>query len=175
MTTDFQKNPPPPGPLLWISITLLWGTLFYFTSVFMLAIASSRLGEELFDPSRAELFRVCAVHAGVLVIFALVAMMVKRLFEPGAEKQVQRRVAIREGRGEKLFISLAGSIASGFFFTCLTAGTFILSRKVTGIAVHFTLQAVLLAALFNIAAGLGASLFVGIVFLVAKVGTNKKY
>ncbi len=174
MTTDSTKNPPPPGPLLWVSITLLWGSLFYFTSVFMLGLASSRLGEGAFDPSRAELFRVYGIHAGVLVVFAFAAMMVKRLFDPRSEQQVQRRVAIREGRGEKLFVSFAGSIATSFFFTGLTALTFMLSQGYTGRAVHFTLPVVLLAGLFNIAAGLGASLFVGLVFLVAKVGRKKQ-
>jgi hypothetical protein len=163
-----KKTPAPPGVAIWISVTLLWGTVFYWTSIVMLKLASVKLGQGLFDPSKIKLFGVYGIHAGVLIVFALVAMLVKRMIDPGAQKQIQRKQAIAEGRGEKLFVSFAGSIATSFFFTGLTALTILVSSPLFGYAAGFTLPVVLLAGLFNIAAGVAASLVVGLVFLIKK-------
>ena len=171
MATTTQKAPP--GVFIWVSVTLLWGTLFFFSSVFMLNLASLRLGHAPFNPSQSELFSVYGIHASVLVLFALAAMMVKQVLDPGSRKQLQRWQNIEEGKGEKLFISFAGSLATSFFFTGLTAATFLASSRILGFTVDFTLQVVFLAALFNIAAGIAASVFVGIVFLVTGVGRKK--
>jgi len=109
----------------------------------------------------------------VLVVFALAAMLVKNSIQPGGKQQIQRWQAISEGKGEKLFISFAGSIATSFFFTGLTAMTFLGSAGILGLTVSFTIPVVLLAALLNIGAGLTASLIVGFVFLIAQVGRKK--
>ncbi|EAT60013.1 hypothetical protein [Chlorobium ferrooxidans] len=168
MASPIKKTPAPPGVATWVLVTLLWGTLFYWTSIFMLRLASAKLGQGYFNAQQSELFTVYGIHAGVLVLFALVAMMVRQLLDPGASKQVARKVAIAEGKGEKVFISFAGSIATSFFFTGLTALTLAVSSSRVGFDADFTLPVVLLAASYNIAAGLCASLFVGVVFLIAQ-------
>ena len=173
MYSTTNKNPKPPGVAIWVLVTLLWGTVFFGTSVFMLRYAALLLGQGMFSPSRSEIFNSYGIHAGVLIVFALIAMMVKNMVEPGSQKQMQRWKSISEGKGEKLFISFAGSIATSFFFTGLTAMTFLLSAAAFGFVVSFTIPVVLTAALLNIGAGLAASLIVGLVFLVAKVGTKK--
>ena len=173
MASQTQKAPAPPGVAIWVSVTLLWGTVFYSTSIFMLRLASIWLGQGFFNPSWSELYRVYGIHAGVLVVFALLAMLVKNLLEPGGQKQIQRWQNISEGKGEKLFISFAGSIATSFFFTGLTAATFLGSSGMLGVTVDLTLPVVLLAGVLNIAAGLGASLVVGFIFLIAKIGMKK--
>jgi hypothetical protein len=170
-TTD--KNPKPPGVAIWVLVTLLWGTVFFSTSIFMLRYATVLLGQGAFTPSRSEIINVYGIHAGVLIIFALAAMMVKNMVEPGSLKQIQRWKNISEGKGEKLFISFAGSIATSFFFTGLTAMSFLGSAGMFGFVVSLTLPVVLTAALLNIGAGLTASLIVGIVFLIARVGRKK--
>jgi hypothetical protein len=173
MFSTTKKASKPPGVGIWVSVTLLWGTVFFFTSIFMLKLSSNWLGQGLFNPIRTELFKVYVIHAGVLIVFAFAAMLVKSMLEPGGQKQIQRWQDISEGKGEKLFISFAGSIATSFFFTGLTAMTFLVSSGILGFVVRFTLPMVLLAGLLNIAAGLAASLIVGFVFLIAKVGRKK--
>ena len=173
MYSTTNKNPKPPGVAIWVLVTMLWGTVFFGTSIFMLRYATVLLGQGLFNPSRSEIFNVYGIHVCVLVVFALVAMVVKNLIEPGSQKQIQRWQNISEGKGEKLFISFAGSIATSFFFTGLTAMTFLVSAATLGFVVNLTLPVVLTAGLLNIGAGLAASLIVGFVFLIAKVGRKK--
>jgi len=168
-TTD-QK---PPNVATWLAITLLWGTVFYWTSISMLQLASAKLGEGTLAASTSQLWSVYGVHAGVLIVFALTAMAIKGIIDPGNKKQLQRKQNISEGKGEKIFISFAGSIATSFFFTTLTSLTLLGAAGFFNVTVTLTLQMVLLAALFNIAAGLAASLFVGILFLIGKVGQKK--
>ena len=173
MYSTTNKNPKPPGVAIWVLVTLLWGTVFFCTSIFMLRYATLLLGQGVFNPAGSVLFNVYGIHAGVLVLFALVAMLVKNSVQPGGKQQIQRWQAISEGKGEKLFISFAGSIATSFFFTCLTAITFLGSSSLFGFTVTLTIPVVVTAALLNIGAGLVASLIVGFVFLIAKVGRKR--
>ena len=173
MYSTTNKNPEPPGVVIWVLVTLLWGTVFFCTSVFMLRYATVLLAQGAFNLSRSEIINVYGIHAGVLIVFALAAMMVKNMVEPGGQKQIQRWKNISEGKGEKLFISFAGSIATSFFFTGLTAVTFLVSAGIVGFSVNLTLPVILTAALLNIGAGLAASLIVGLVFLIAKVGAKR--
>ncbi len=170
MAALLKKAPAKPGPAIWISVTLLWGTVFFFTSSWMLAAASRQLAQGFFGLSVAELLRVYGFHVPVLLVFALLAMMVKNLLDPDGSKQVSRQQSVVAGKREKLFVSFGGSLATSFFFTGLSASTFLWSSRFTGLVVDLTPKVVALAALYNIAAGLAASLLVGIVFMIAKVG-----
>ena len=173
MAAITKKTPKPPGIAIWVLVTLLWGTVFFWTSIIMLQLASYRLQEGFFNPSGSEQWKVYGIQVVVLILFALVAMMVKNLFEPGGQKQIARWQNISEGKGEKIFISFAGSLATSFFFTVLTALTFLGGSAFLGFVVDLTVPVVFLAALFNIAAGITASLIVGVIFLIAKVGWKK--
>ena len=170
MISTTKKTPAPPGVAIWVLVTLLWGTLFYWTSIYMLHLASLRLGEGYFCPSTSEQWSVYGIHVLVLIVFAFVAMLVRGMLDPGSTQQVQRWQNISEGKGEKIFVSFAGSLATSFFFTALTALTFLGSSGFLGFMVVFTLPVVLLAGVFNVAAGIAASLIVGLIFLIAKVG-----
>lgn len=170
MASLLKKTPAAPGPGIWISVTLLWGTVFFFTSSYMLGLAVGLMGTGDFRITGGELFRVYGFHIPVLIVFALVAMMVKNLLDPQGRKQVQRQQSVVEGNRERLFVSFAGSIATSFFFTGLTASTYLWSSGFTGIMVDLPLKIVAAAAVFNIGAGLVASMLVGVVFMVAKVG-----
>ena len=167
------KNPKPPGVAIWVLVTLLWGTVFYWTSIFMLQLSSARLGEGIFHPSNSEQWSVYGIQVVVLILFALVAMAVRGALDPGNTQQIKRWQNISKGEGEKIFISFAGSLATSFFFTALTALTFVGSSGFLGLMVVLTLPVVLLAALFNVAAGIAASLIVGFIFLIAKVGRKR--
>ena len=173
MVPSTKKVTKPPGPGIWVSVTLLWGTVFYWTSIFTLQLASLRLGAGYFHPVKSEQWRVYGIQVVVLILFALVAMLVRRALDPGSTKQVQRWQNISEGKGEKIFVSFAGSLSTSFFFTVLTALTFRASSGSPGVRVVFTVPVVLLAGVFNVAAGLAASLIVGLIFLIAKVGRKK--
>ncbi|ABL65996.1 hypothetical protein [Chlorobium phaeobacteroides] len=165
-----KKDPAPPGTGIWLGVTLLWGTVFYFTSVVMLRLASGRLEEGVFNPAGSDIFTIYGFHVVVLLAFAILAMMIKKQLDPKAEKQVQRKKAIVEGKGERVFVSFAGSIATSFFFTALTAGTFLVAGGLVGPGFQLSIPVVILAGVFNIAAGLCASLLVGLIFLIARVG-----
>ena len=64
----------------------------------MLKYAAVLLGQGMFSPSRSEIFNAYGIHAVVLIIFALIAMMVKNMVEPGSKKQIQRWQNISEGK-----------------------------------------------------------------------------
>ena len=168
-----QKKMAPPGIAIWVPVTLLWGTVFYWTSIVMLQLASVRLGQGDVHLSASELLQVYGVQVIVLVIVAVVAMGVKGMVDPGGKKQIQRWQNISEGKGEKIFVSFAGSLATSFFFTVLTALTVFVCSGVFGFNVVFTLPVVLLAALFNVGAGITASLVVGLIFLITKAGLKR--
>ena len=144
MVSTIKKIPKPPGITIWVLVTLLWGTVFYWTSIFMLQLASFLLQEGFFNPSGREQWQVYGMQAVVLILFALVAMLVKNLIEPGGQKQIERWKNISEGKGEKIFISFAGSLATSFFFTALTATTFLGSSSLIGFAVVLTVPVVML-------------------------------
>ena len=173
MVSTTKKAPAPPGVAIWVLVTLLWGTVFFWTSIIMLQLASYRLQDGFFNPSGSEQWQVYGIHVVVLIFFALAAMLVKNQFEPGGQKQIQRWQNISEGKGEKIFVSFAGSLATSFFFTVLTALVFLASTGFLGFEIDLTIPVVLLAALFNVGAGIAASLIVGFVFLIAKVGRKK--
>ncbi|MBM3421908.1 MAG: hypothetical protein FJY09_01440 [Chlorobi bacterium] len=170
MASFLKKAPEAPGPAVWISVTLLWGTVFFFTSSLMLGISAGILGTGDFRVSGSEMFRVYLYHIPVLLVFALVAMMVKNLLDPQGRKQVQRQQSVVDGKRERLFVSFAGSIATSFFFTGLTASTYLWSAGFTAIPVNLPIPVVGVASGLNILAGLAASLLVGIVFIIARVG-----
>ncbi|KZK74574.1 MAG: hypothetical protein A3K90_02330 [Pelodictyon luteolum] len=163
-------SPTVPGPALWLAITLLWGTVFYATSVALLRLASRQLAGGLFDPSGEVVLNVYGMHVLLLVSFALIAMTARMVMDPGARSQQRRWDAVKGGYGEKVFISLAGSIATGFFFTALTALTWTASSELFPAGAALSLSVVLLASFYNIGAGLSASLLVGMVFLVSGIG-----
>lgn len=162
-----------PGPFLWLSITLLWGSLFYLSSVFLLGLASGQLGGVPFAPSQAEISQVYGVHAALLVTFALVAMTVRRLMDPEGLSQSRRREAVDRGAGERIFISLGGSIATGFFFTVLTSLSWWAASEIVPAGSALSIPVVLLGSLYNIGAGLSASLLVGMIFLATGTGRKK--
>jgi hypothetical protein len=170
MAANPLKSPAPPTVWTWILVSLLWGTVFFGTSTFMLVQAVALLQTGIFDPVRSEVFQVYGFFILVLLAVALGSMAVKNLFDPGYASQVRRKKDISEGKGERLFISFAGSIATSFTFTILTALTYTFTTTVTGASVAFKIPVVLVAAGLNIAAGLAASLLVGIIFIMAKVG-----
>jgi hypothetical protein len=163
-----SKRPLPQSVWTWILITLLWGTVFFATSTWMLTKAVAMLGQGSFSPDRSQALTVYAVFVPLLLIIALVAMAVKSRLDPGSLKQLSRQKAVKEGSREQYFVSFAGSIATSFLFTILTACTHVAAVSLTGAVVRLTLATVFTAALLNIAAGLAASLFVGTIFIVAR-------
>jgi hypothetical protein len=163
-----SKKPLPQSVWTWILITLLWGTVFFATSTWTLTKAVAMLGEGSFNPSRGEALTVYGVFVPMLLVIALVSMAIKNRLDPGSLKQLSRQKAVKEGSRERLFVSFAGSIATSFLFTILTACTHAAAAPLTGTIIKLGPSAVFAAALLNIAAGLAASLFVGTVFIVAR-------
>lgn len=168
MALEAKKTASPPSIWTWLAITFLWGTVFFITSVLMLNIAGSWLAQGFFNPAWSEIYSVYAVYFFVLLFFALSAMLVKNRLDPGGEKQTKRQQEVAAGKREMVFVSFAGSIATSFFFTVLTALVFKVSATLVGMTVTFTIPVVLLAAALNVSAGLGASLLVGLVLFVLK-------
>lgn len=168
------KKSAPQSVWTWILITLLWGSVFFFTSTWMLGKASAWLDASGFRPDRAETMSVYLLYAPLLIVIALVAMAVKNRLDPGSQKQLERQKAVREGKRERYFVSFAGGIASSFLFTVLAACAHLAAAPVTGASVRLNVATVAAAGVLNIAVGLGASLFVGMIFLVSGVGRKLK-
>jgi hypothetical protein len=166
--TELPKKPVAPSVWIWISVTLLWGTVFYATSTWMLKTSTFLLGQGVFDPGSNEALTVYLLYVPVLVAVALVSMIVKNLMDPGSLKQIERHQAVAKGKRERYFVSFAGSIATSFIFTVMTAFMHKLSAPLTGEAVDLPAKTVIAAAGLNIAAGLAASMLVGVVFMVTR-------
>ncbi|NTW51974.1 MAG: hypothetical protein HGB22_05255 [Chlorobiaceae bacterium] len=176
MAPNTSKKPLPQSVWTWILITLLWGTVFFASSTWTLTKAVAMLGQGVFGPTRSEAFGVYELYAPLLLVIALVGMAVKNRLDPGSVKQLSRQKAVKDGSREQIFVSFAGSIATSFLFTILTACAYSLTVPLTGLVVQLGLSVVLVAALLNIAAGLAASLFVGTIFIVARsTGLVKRF
>ncbi|NTU67580.1 MAG: hypothetical protein HGB02_01725 [Chlorobiaceae bacterium] len=166
--TELPKKPVAPSAWIWIGVTLLWGTVFFMTSTFMLTLSVRLLGQGTFDPAGAEVLGTWLATVPVLVAVALAAMVFKELVDPGSRKQIERHQAVARGVRERYFVSFAGSIATSFLFTVLTAVMHMAAAPLTGSVVELPARTIVLAASINIAAGLSASMLVGIVFMVAR-------
>jgi hypothetical protein len=168
------KKSAPQSVWTWILITLLWGSVFFATSTWMLAQASNWLDAGEFRPDRSISFTVYLLYVPVLLLIALVAMAVKNRLDPGSLRQLERQKEVKAGRRERYFVSFAGSIATSFLFTVLTAGAHMITAPMIGAVVRLDVTTVIAAALMNIAAGLAASLFVGMIFIVSGIARGSK-
>lgn len=168
MALTARKTASPPSVWTWLSITFLWGTVFFATSVVALSLASGWLEQGFFNPAWSEIYSVYAIYFFVLLFLAVSAMLIKNRMDPRGEKQTRRQQDVVAGKREMVFVSLAGSIVTSFFFTVLTAVVFLFSVLLVDMTIDFTLPVVLVAAVMNIAAGLCASLLVGLVLFVLK-------
>ncbi len=169
MLVRARQSAAPPSVWTWLAITFLWGTVFFGTSIVTLKVSVFWLEQGFFNPEWSEIYSVYAVYFFVLLCFALGAMAVKNRMDPQGEKQTKRQQEVLAGKREQVFVSLAGSIATSFFFAVLTALTFVAARPLADImTLELPVLVVLLAGVLNISAGLAVSLLVGGVILVLK-------
>ncbi len=165
MTLRAKETASPPPLWLWIAITFLWGTVFFATSVITLSLAAFWLEQGFFNPSWSEIFGAYGIYFVLLMAIAVSAMMVKNRMDPDGAKQTKRQQDVVAGKREVVFVSLASSIVTSFFFTVLTALVFALSSVSI---VDLKVSVVLFASVMNIVAGLSASILVGLVIFVLK-------
>ncbi len=151
-------------PSLWINVSLMWGTVFFITSIFMLKLA----GEMAFSPDWSDSLKAYFFYVVMVIIVALGGYGVNKLYDPKGEKRAKRQAEVKSGMKEQVFVSLAGSIATGFAFCVLTALSFLCAKWVLSVSADFSVQQVLVASIYNIGAGLGGSLFTGLIFVVLK-------
>jgi len=166
MTSKTETNPI--SIWTWIWVTLLWGSVFHFTSLFMLQKAGAWLETDSFNPSFGQIMSVYGLFSIVMVLTALVARSIKQMLDPNGEKQLQRQREVLEGKREKLFVSFAGSLATSFGFGGLTAVTYIAAANFIEMNVQLSLVHILTASLFNVGAGIVGSILVGIIFIILK-------
>lgn len=169
MVLRARKTASPPSIWTWLSITFLWGTVFFATSVAAISFTSDRLEQGLFRPAWSEIYSVYVIYFFVLFVFSVSAMLVKSKMDPRGEMQTRRQQEVVAGKRETVFVSLAGSVATSFFFTVVTALVFVAaSVSLVDMTVDLTVPVVLAASVLNIAAGLSASILVGLVLFVLK-------
>ncbi len=168
MLVRARQTAAPPSVWTWLAITFLWGTVFFGTSIVMLNVSVFWLEQGFFNPEWSEISSVYAIYFFVLLAIAFGAMMLKNRMDPEGKKQTQRQQDVLAGKREQVFVSLAASITTSFFFTVLTALTFVLSGLLIDMTLHLPVSVVLTAALLNISAGLAVSIFVGLVIFVLK-------
>ncbi len=169
MALRAKETASPPALWLWFAITFLWGTVFFATSVVTLSLAAFWLEQGFFSPSWNGIYTAYGIYFVVLMVIALSAMMVKNRMDPDGEKQTKRQQDVVAGKREVVFVSLASSIVTSFFFTVLTAIVFAVSSvSLIDMTIDLKVPVVLVAAVMNIVAGLSASLLVGLVIFVLK-------
>ncbi|MFQ3597389.1 MAG: hypothetical protein SNJ66_03520 [Chloroherpetonaceae bacterium] len=151
-------------PSLWINVSLMWGTVFFMTSIFMLKLA----GEMTFSPDWSDSLKAYLFYAVMIVIVALGGYGINKLYDPKGEKRAKRQAEVKSGMKEQIFVSFIGSIATGFAFCLLTALSFLCAKWALNVSAEFSMQDVLVASIYNIGAGLGGSLFTGLIFTVLK-------
>lgn len=152
----------------WVWVTLMWGSIFHFTSIYALKLSSARSDGGMFNPTWPEILTVYGIFVVVMLATALVSRAINHKLDPTGEKRLRRQQAVAEGNREKLFVSFAGSLATSFGFGFLTAGTYLVASWLFGVGANFSLPVVVLASLGNVAAGLAGSVLVGIVFIALK-------
>lgn len=167
--TELPKKAQAPSVWVWISVTLLWGTVFFVTSTLMLGFAARLTGEGVFDTGGREGLNVYLFYVPVLLVVALASMAVKNIIDPGSRKQIERHQAVAKGMRERYFVSFAGSIATSFIFTVMTALMHAATAPITGAVIDLTVKMVVVAATMNIAAGLAASVLVALIFMVSRL------
>lgn len=151
-------------PSLWISVSLMWGTVFFITSIFMLKLA----GEMTFSPDWSDSLKAYLFYAVMIVGVALGGYGVNKLYDPKGEMRAKRQAEVKSGMKEQIFVSFFGSIATAFGFCLITALSFLFAKWVLNVSADFSMQDVLLASIYNIGAGLGGSLFTGVIFIMLK-------
>ncbi len=168
MLVHARQTAAPPSVWTWLAITFLWGTVFFATSIIMLKAAVFWLERGFFNPEWSEIYSVYAIYFFILLAIAFGAMMLKNRMDPEGEQQTRRQQDVLAGKREQVFVSLAASITTSFFFTVLTALTFIASRPLIDMTLTLPASVVVIASLLNIGAGLSVSLLVGFVIFLLK-------
>lgn len=151
-------------PSLWINVSLMWGTVFFITSIFMLKLAS----ESSFSPDWTDSLKAYGFYVAMIIVVALGGYGVNKLYDPKGEKRAKRQAEVKAGMKEQIFVSFAGSVATGFAFCALTALAFLCAKWSFGVSADFSMQTVFVASIYNIGAGLGGSLFTGLIFVALK-------
>jgi hypothetical protein len=164
-----QKQMNPISVWTWIWVTLMWGSVFFFTSIYNLYLSASLFNFTPFKPELTEVFSIYGFFTIVMVLTGLVAMVIKRQIDPTGEKQIQRQKEVFEGKREKLFVSFSGSLATSFGFGFLTAYTYMWLSSLLGFSITFEFMHVVYASGLNMIAGIIASVLVGFVFIGLKM------
>ncbi len=167
MAKDFTTSARENRISLWISVSFLWGTVFYISSILTLGFVSEYSGGH-FHPDLLDSIKSYMFYALLILAVAIGGYLGNKLYDPTGEKRQQRINAVTAGMKEQVFVSFAGSIATSFVFGLMTAFAFWLSHLTFGVAFDVPLRTVLIGSLANIPAGIVGSLLTGLVFLVLK-------
>ncbi len=170
MSNSFSESAKANKLSLWIGVSLLWGTIFFLTSIFALGFVSEqRNGVSTFHPSIVDSIKAYSIYIVFVIGVAVSGFLFNRLYDPTGEKRNKRIADVTAGKKENYFVSFAGSLATGFVFGLLTALAFFLAQYLFGIAAEADVATVMLASLVNVGAGVAGSLATGIVFVVLKL------
>ncbi len=168
MTNNFTTSARENRVGLWISVSFLWGTIFYISSIFVLRLTSEQLGGN-FHPEFLDSLKSYLFYALLIIAVALGGYGVNRLYDPTGEKRQKRISSVTAGLKEQVFVSFLGSLATSFGFCLMTALAFWAAHFTFGIAFEMSLGAILIGSLVNTLAGLLGSLLTGLVFLGLKL------
>ncbi|MFN3386666.1 MAG: hypothetical protein ACK42Y_08795 [Candidatus Thermochlorobacter sp.] len=164
MTNDFTTSARENRVGLWISVSFLWGTIFYISSIFVLHLTSEQLGGN-FHPEFSDSLKSYLFYALLIVAVALGGYAANRLYDPTGVKRQKRISSVTAGLKEQVFVSFLGSLATSFVFCLMTALAFWGAHLTFGIAFDMPLRTILIGSLVNMLAGLLGSLLTGLVFL----------
>jgi len=167
MTKGFTTSARENRLSLWVSVSFLWGTIFYISSILILGVISDYSGG-YFHPALSDSVKAYVFYALLIFVVAIGGYFGNKLYDPTGEKRQQRINAVTAGMREQVFVSFVGSIATSFVFGLMTALAFWFPHLTFNIAFDMPLHTVLIGSLANILAGIVGSLLTGLVFLVLK-------
>lgn len=168
MTKDFATSARKNQLSLWISVSFLWGTIFYISSIFVLAFVSEQVGGS-FHPDLLDSIKSYMFYAVLIVAVALGSYAINKLYDPTGEKRQKRINEVSAGMKEQVFVSFLGSIATSFVFCLMTAVAFWAAHWAFGVAFDMPLRTVLVGSVANVLPGILGSLATGLVFLGLKL------
>jgi hypothetical protein len=155
------------GYSTWLSVTLLWSSFFFVTTLAALQLAATLLRTTI---SLAHLPSAFGWHVGLAIALAFGIGFLNRQLDPTGEKRAQRNAAIQAKYAGRVptFVSLPGSIASA----CLFFGTTVLVLKVSGTAVSWPLIG--LGLILNLPAAFVGAFLTGMVLRNLQARRNRQ-
>ncbi|MCS7081108.1 MAG: hypothetical protein NZ585_13805 [Chloracidobacterium sp.] len=117
---------------MWLSVTLLWSSFFFLTTLAAVRLAALLSATNI---NLTHLVPAFGLHIGLATALAFGIGFLNRRLDPTGEKRARRNAAIQAKYAGKVptFVSLPGSLASA----CLFYGTTVTVMQIAGVSLSW--------------------------------------